>query len=265
MPSSVSPSGSPRAPAPGRDRQGGSGGVSRFRAAPVLLALATAKEYRAALSPLGAPAPPPPGRAALWRRGGRDWLVLITGVGPVAAAMAVGRAIGEARGELAGVVNLGICGSFDLAVAPLGAVTATTAAIFPEYGLHGDNGVEARGIAFPQAVIDGCDVYDRLDLDPAGAATAMGLTLPADVVAGTGLTVAGVTASPAREAALRAAYAPLTEAMEGFGAALAAACAGLPFVELRSVSNRVGARPPGGWDLPGAFAALGRAAAVLLG
>ena len=265
MPQSVSPPGPPRAPAPGRDRQGGPGGVSRFRAAPVLLALATAKEYRAALSPLGAPAPPPSGRAASWRRGGRDWLVLITGVGPVAAAMAVGRAIGETRGELAGVVNLGICGSFDLAAAPLGAVTATTAAIFPEYGLHGDDGVDARGIAFPQAVIDGCDVYDRLDLDPAGASTAMGLALPADAVTGAGLTVAGVTASPAREAALRAAYAPLTEAMEGFGAALAAACAGLPFLELRSVSNRVGARPPGGWDLPGAVAALGRAAAVLLG
>ena len=100
-------------------------------------------------------------------------------------------------------------------------------------------------------------MYDRLDLDPAEAATAMGLALPAQAVAGAGLTVAGVTASPAREAALRAAYAPLTEAMEGFGAALAAATAGLPFVELRSVSNRVGARPPDGWDLPGAFAALG--------
>ncbi|HML56104.1 MAG TPA: futalosine hydrolase, partial [Solidesulfovibrio magneticus] len=195
MPASVSPPGPPRAPAQGRDRHGGSGGVSRFRAAPVLLALATAKEYRAALSPLGAPAPPPPGRAAPWRRGGRDFLVLITGVGPVAAAMAVGRAIGEVRGELAGVVNLGICGSFDLAVAPLGAVTATTAAIFPEYGLRRDEGVDARGIAFPQAVIDGCDVYDRLELDPAGAATAMGLALPAQAVAGAGLTVAGVTAS----------------------------------------------------------------------
>ena len=144
-------------------------------------------------------------------------------------------------------------------------MVAANAALFPEYGLHGDDGVDARGIAFPQAVIDGCDVYDRLDLDPAGAAAAMGLTLPAQAVAGACLTVAGVTASPAREAALRAAYAPLTEAMEGFGAALSAASAGLPFLELRSVSNRVGARPPDGWDLPGAFAALGRAAAALLG
>jgi futalosine hydrolase len=178
--------------------------------------------------------------------------------------MAVGRVIGEARGELAGVVNLGIAGSFDLDTAPLGGLVAAQTEIFPEYGLRTETGVTARGIAFPQAVVAGCDIYDRLELAPQASALAMGLSLPGTAVAGTCLTVAGVTACADRVEDLRAAYAPLAESMEGFAVALAAAAAGLPLLEVRSISNRVGARPPQEWDLPGALTALGRAAAALL-
>ena len=63
----------------------------------LLVVVATAKEYRAALSGLGAPPPPPAGETVLWRRDGRDYAVLVSGVGPVACAMAVGRAIGQAQ------------------------------------------------------------------------------------------------------------------------------------------------------------------------
>ena len=52
--------------------------------------------------------------------------------------------------------------------------------------------------------------------------------------------------------------------MEGFALALACALAGTPFLELRTVSNRVGARPPRDWDLAGALAGLARTAAQLL-
>jgi futalosine hydrolase len=47
--------------------------------------------------------------------------------------------------------------------------------------------------------------------------------------------------------------------MEGFALAYGCAVAGVPFVELRAVSNAVGARPPVAWDLPGALSALGQA------
>ncbi|MFP5257993.1 MAG: futalosine hydrolase, partial [Acidobacteriota bacterium] len=95
------------------------------------------------------------------------------------------------------------------------------------------------------------------------AARELGLTLPEGVVAGPCLTVAGVSATPERAAALAGQYRALAESMEGFAVALAGAAAGLPGLELRAVSNRVGSRPPADWDLPGALAALGRAAARL--
>jgi futalosine hydrolase len=261
MPDATPPSG-PHAAAiqPAR----GPGNTSPAPARPLLLVLATAKEYRAALSGLGAPAPPAPGATVRWRRGGRDHAVLVSGVGPVAAALAVGRAIGAASQAFGGVVGLGIAGSFDLTALPLGGLVAATAELFPEYGLRGPESVDARGIAFPQATIDGQDIYDRLDLrPPAEAARAMGLTLPGETVAGTCLTVAGVTATADRAAFLAGRHAALAESMEGFAVALGAAASGLPVLILRVISNRVGSRPPVDWDLPGAFAALGRTAARL--
>ncbi|WP_083634779.1 futalosine hydrolase [Desulfovibrio sp. DV] len=269
MPTPTPPPGLAGAPYPARPA--GPGSVFPAPGGPLLLVLATAKEYRAALSGLGAPPPPVPGETVLWRRGGRDFAVLVSGVGPVAAAMAVGRAIGRGQAmpgrEPGGVVGLGIAGSFDLKTLPLGGIVTATAEIFPEYGLRQPDGAasaDARGIAFPQTTIAGHDIYDCLPLvPPAEAALAMGLTLPAEAVAGPCLTVAGVTASADRAASLARTHAALAESMEGFAVALCAAAAGLPALEVRVISNRVGSRPPADWDLPGAFAALGRTAARL--
>jgi futalosine hydrolase len=198
-----------------------------------------------------------------WRRGGRDFLVLVTGVGPVAAALAAGRVLGRHEGAIGGLVNCGVAGSSDLAAAPLGGLVAATAEAFPEYGLRREAGTDPRGIVFPQLAIAGEPVFDRLPLTPKAAATAMGLTLPPDTLFGPGVTVAGVSGDAARASALAGRYGAACESMEGFSLALAAAAAGLPFLELRTVSNRVGARPPEDWDLAGALAALGRAVATL--
>jgi len=233
----------------------------------LVLALATAKEYKAALSGLGAPSPPAAGEAALWRRGGRDFLVVVTGVGPVAAALSLGRALGQAGEAALGVVNLGIAGGYDLEATPLASLAAATAEYYPEYGLRGpgaDDAADARGIAFPQLSPGGRPVFDHLPLDPDAAAAAMGLPLPEGCLRGAGVTVAGVTTDAGRAAGLvRACGQAASESMEGFAAALAAAQAGRPFLELRAISNRVGARPPHDWDLAGALAALARACARL--
>ncbi|MHC1712185.1 MAG: futalosine hydrolase [Solidesulfovibrio sp.] len=226
--------------------------------------MATAKEYRAALSPLGAPPAPAPGKAVSWRRGGRDYLAVITGVGPVAAALSLGSILGRHEGGLSGVINCGIAGSFDPAKAPLGSLVVATAEAFPEYGLRTEADTDARAIAFPQLTVDETPVFDHLPLDPEAAATAMGLSLPGDATRGACVTVAGVTASVPRAAILAEKYGAVAESMEGFAVALAAATAGLPFLEVRTISNRVGSRPPSDWDLPGALTALGQAVGRLL-
>lgn len=253
----------PSPPAPETGGRPASNGASPAGRGRLLVVCATAKEYKAALGPLGAPAAPEPGRTASWRRGGRDCLVLVTGVGPVAAALAAGRALGRHGDEIGGLCNCGVAGSFDLAAVPLGGLVAATAEAFPEYGLRREADTDPRGIVFPQLAPGGQPVFDRLPLTPETAATALGLPLPPETVFGPCVTVAGVTGDPARAASLARRYGAACESMEGFALALAAAAAGLPFLELRTVSNRVGARPPKDWDLAGALAALGRACRVL--
>jgi len=223
------------------------------------LAIATRKEYRAVLAPLGAPAAPVDGRPVSWRHGGRDMTLLLTGVGPVAAAATLGRLLGAETVD--GVVNLGLAGAYDLSAAPLTALVTATAETLPEYGLRREDTIDPRGLGFPQLTVAGKPVYDRLDLSPTAAAVALGLTLPAATVPGVFASVAGVAALPVP----RPAPDRLAENMEGFALALVCRLAGVPFLELRAVSNRVGARPPVDWDLPGALAALSRAVPLLLG
>jgi len=53
--------------------------------------------------------------------------------------------------------------------------------------------------------------------------------------------------------------------MEGFALGLVAAKSGIPFLEIRSVSNAVGSRQKKDWDFPAAFRALKEAGHRLLG
>ncbi len=55
------------------------------------------------------------------------------------------------------------------------------------------------------------------------------------------------------------------EAMEGFGVLRAAALAGVPALELRTISNLVAERDRGRWQADAALAALAEAVRSLLG
>ncbi|RQX16776.1 futalosine hydrolase, partial [Micromonospora chalcea] len=81
---------------------------------------------------------------------------------------------------------------------------------------------------------------------------------------GTVLTVSTVTGTAASTAALAQRHPDaVAEAMEGYGVAVAAAQAGVPFAELRTVSNPIGPRDRSAWRMREAFAALTSAAAAL--
>jgi futalosine hydrolase len=101
-----------------------------------------------------------------------------------------------------------------------------------------------------------------LDADP-GLVTAMTAVLP---YAATGpvLTVSTVTgtAAGARELITRHPDA-VAEAMEGFGVATAATQVGLPFGELRTISNPVGPRDRAAWRIGDALDGLSEAFASL--
>lgn len=226
----------------------------------IALVFATAKECAAALPALRDL--PKPGCSAAATLHGRACRVLITGVGPVSAGIALGRMLG-AHPDTRGVVNAGLGGSLDLAALPLGAPCAASAEIFPEYGLFTPNGLSPQGLGFAQW--EGGDVYDRLPLSPHDAAAAMGLTLPQAWPLAPIVSVAGVSGTPERAATIQARYPDAkVENMEGFACALACAQVGVPFLELRTVSNAVGSRAAADWDIPGAFAALAAALETLL-
>lgn len=222
----------------------------------------------------------------------------ICGPGPVMAAMTVGELFGRepAAEPLAGVVNLGIAGSYDLAAAPLGSLLLATEECLPEYGIWPEAGEllppdanapqEAGGtertaafppdsslpgvprpMSLPQTRLPDGPVHNRLFLDADAALGKLDLNchtpLLPGLARGTGLTVAGVSGTRARAARMTSLFQGLFENMEGFSLALASLRANLPFVELRAVSNAAGQRPPSGWDLPLALAALATAARAL--
>lgn len=220
----------------------------------IAVVTATSAEMRAALG-AGAKVEPPERGAVAGEIFGREALFLVTGVGPVNAALELGAAL--ERFKPSGVVNLGVAGSFDLDRAPLGSAVAATAEILAEYGVTGLDGLaDASAFAFPQWEGGGRKVAERLALDPDRAAAAMGLALAPGIARGPALTVAGVTGDFGRARALMARHGALAESMEGFTLALGCLTRGLPFLEVRTISNRVGERDRSKWTLKQALAGL---------
>lgn len=226
----------------------------------LLIASATAMELEAALSLCegAAGALPEPGTIERRTILGRETALLVTGVGPVNAALAAGAAL--ASENIDGVLLVGVAGTFDTARAPIGSLALADSEIFPEYGLRTPEGVDPRGLKFPQHAGD-VEVWDTLALDPEGDAARIGAELP-QCTAGPSVTVAGVTACSQTRERIVAQYAPLTENMEGFPWALAAMRAAVPFIELRGVSNEVGSRT--GWNLQAALETLAAAVPRLI-
>ncbi|MGE4554140.1 MAG: futalosine hydrolase [Desulfovibrionaceae bacterium] len=252
----------------------------------LLVLAATRIELRAALGGLGAPVPAQ-GRTADWEVGGRALRLGVCGMGVVNAALFLGAALGggadaEGAGDsgISGVLGLGVCGSGSLEALPLRTPCLTRWSVWPEYGLRGDGETggsgddpeaepDARTLGLPLASLPGGRVWDRVDHPPLDAARAMGLTLPERWPWVTSCTVSAV-GGPERARRTARRFEAQTENMEGFAWAYGCALAGLPFLELRTVSNLAGTRPGERikghevWDLPGALEALGAAAARLL-
>jgi futalosine hydrolase len=187
--------------------------------------------------------------------GGQVFLPCEVGIGPVAAALSVGGIL-EKHPEITGILNLGICGSFDTTRAPLGQACVASAEIWPEYGVHSCAPEQEEPFTHQMLPALSLDPVNRIDLDPLQAASSMHLSLDAKWPTGPSLTVAGVSGDRQRAETLRSRTGGLTENMEGFSLALAARRRGLAFLEIRTVSNPAGARDKGLWDFRLAFAAL---------
>jgi futalosine hydrolase len=154
---------------------------------------------------------------------------LVCGVGPVEAAAATARAL--ALRTWGAVLHIGVAGGRDLAH---GTIVIGTEAIYTDLsaGIRLVDRVagDRRLIAAAQQAIPGALV---LPIGTSAVVGAEGHDLP-------------------------------VEAMEGFGVLRAAALAGVPAVEIRAISNRIGDADRSRWQVEEAIDALSRATPGLI-
>jgi len=175
--------------------------------------------------------------------------IVQTGVGPVEAAVATARRL--ALGRYEAVINAGIAGVFR-GSGHVGDAAIVTSEWLADLGLEG-------GIA--PNLPDGARFVDFERASESLAAATKSLGFPA----ATGLTVAAVTTTDATAERLRARYGADVESMEGFAVLRAAAEAGVPALEVRGISNYVGAREKSEWNFDAAARAAARVLDAVLG
>lgn len=182
------------------------------------------------------------------RRGlSADHDIAVVGVGPASAAAGTARLLADGK-RYDGVINAGVAGGLDSRVT-IGDTVIGTAALSAELG-----------VALP----DRFQPLDELGFGTNTIACDPALTTGVTGRHGVILTLATITGTPQLATSLAGRYPDaLAEAMEGFGVATAARDAGLPFAEIRTVSNAVGDRDVSGWDWTAGFTALAAAAAAL--
>lgn len=172
--------------------------------------------------------------------------LVITGVGKANAAGAVAHAFDPTRHRA--ILSIGICGSLPASPAPLLSVIAATHSAFADEGILTDTAfTDLPSVGFPPA--------PGLTTIPVDSALLSRLTTVADH-SGPIATVSTCSGTDALAAAITARTCAIAEAMEGAAVGLVAYRLGVPFAELRVVSNTTGSRTRQVWDLPGALARL---------
>lgn len=176
--------------------------------------------------------------------------VIAGGVGPAASAAATSAAL--VRSSIDIVLSAGIGGGF--APAEVGGIAVASSIVFADLGAE---------------TPDGFGHISLLRLGPAQYDVTPALAVQvADRTGGhmgTILTVATVTGTAATAGELSDRYPEaIAEGMEGAGVAAAATLHGVPFAEIRAISNLVGPRDRPSWRIPEALAALGTAIAAFV-
>ncbi|PRX42690.1 futalosine hydrolase [Planifilum fimeticola] len=196
-------------------------------------------------------------RDALLRglRNGSPFDVVAGGVGPAAAAASAAARMARRRYRLA--ICAGIGGGFP-GRAEVGALVVADEAVAADLGTEAPEGflsLDRLGFGSIRIPADeGKSARLAEALRSAGLPVVVGPVLTVSSATGTGET--------AKVRAMRVPGAA-AEAMEGYGVAVAAQNMGVPFLEIRAVSNPVGPRNRGTWKIEAALERLAEAGAVI--
>lgn len=185
------------------------------------------------------------GRVNRFTRASHDVDVLVTGVGMVATAAWCSQALSRQRYDLA--VNLGVCGSFDRALAP-GTVVHVVSDCIAELGAEDAD----RFVTVQELNLLAADEFPfrmgRL-VNDAPPPNAVLRSLPAV----SGITVNTVHGNERTIAEVTRRFAPQVESMEGAAFMYACIIHDAPFAQVRAVSNVVERRNREAWALADAI------------
>jgi futalosine hydrolase len=180
---------------------------------------------------------------------------VVSGIGPVNAALAAQAAMLESRPGLA--LSVGIAGAYPNSGLSIGDVCVSSEMIFAGLGaMDGAQFLNLEAMGFPLLERDAERVHNALQAD-ARAGVFAGIT---GAKLGPILTLETVTGSLEMALELEARVpGALAEGMEGAGVALAATRLGVGSLEIRAISNMVGPRDRSGWRIREALEALSHA------
>ncbi len=182
--------------------------------------------------------------------------MLTTGVGMVATAGWCSRALATSSYDLA--LNFGVCGSFDPALTP-GSVVHVISDRIAELGAEDDD----RFLTLDALGLAGAPVDPRANgvmVNGAPPESSVLRALPAVA----GITVNTVHGREASIAAIVERFGPQIESMEGAAFMYACLIDGVPFAQVRAVSNVVERRNRAAWKMPAAIDGLCRTALAIL-
>ncbi|MEJ9220079.1 futalosine hydrolase [Paenibacillus glucanolyticus] len=181
--------------------------------------------------------------------------VIAGGVGPAATAAATARQLIQVSYDV--VISAGIAGGF-AGQAEVSSIVIADAIIAADLGSETEDGfssVQELGFGTDRIQVDTASARKLAGaLNRAGAAVTLGPVLTVSTTTGTAASAERLVNRVPNAAA---------EAMEGFGVATAAAAAGVPVLEIRSISNMVGPRDRSEWKIKEALQALETASSLL--
>lgn len=184
-----------------------------------------------------------------------DVHVIAAGAGPAAAAAVTSAELAKHPYHL--VINAGIGGGFPNQ-AEVGSLVLATEVVAADLGsetAEGFRSVDELGFGKSSVPVDRTIVQKWADaLQNEETHVYTGPILTVSTTTGTKSTA---------DALLKRVPGAVAESMEGFGAGTAAAHFGIPFIEIRAISNVVGPRDRDAWRIPDALRALTLASSKL--
>lgn len=218
----------------------------------LLLVVAWPVEAEPILRALGLDSEPPPFWVRRQVAPGCD--LVVSGVSKANAAGCIAQCVGPDKNM--GILNVGLAGLLPGADAQLGDLVLATRSVLADEGIETPTGFQTFSeMGF--ALLDG---NDEVPITPAWRARLCGLVDHEGAIA----TVSTCAGTDARAASVRERTGAICEACEGAAAGLVARRLGLPFAELRVLSNATGDREHQRWDARRALERMGEVIARIV-